>query len=133
MLNQVTVEIREIILKSKPTSMIDISDGLASECLHIVAASGVGVRVYEDKLPMDPKTHATAREFNLDPTVCMLSGGEDYELLFTVQQDDFEKIRNHPKLSIIGHMTEDVNEQVMVTNSGQDIKLKAQGWDSIKA
>ena len=63
----------------------------------------------------------------------MLSGGEDYELLFTVRQDDFEKIRNHPKLSIIGHMTEDVNEQVMVTNSGQDITLKAQGWDSIKA
>ena len=112
--------------------MIDISDGLASECLHIVAASGVGVRVYEEKLPMDPKTYDTARDFNLDPTVCMLSGGEDYELLFTVHQDDFEKIRNHPKLSIIGHMTEDVNEQVMVTKSGQDIKLKAQGWDSIK-
>jgi thiamine-monophosphate kinase len=126
--------IRELAdLEVKPTSMIDISDGLASECLHIVAASGVGVRVYEDKLPIDAKTHATAREFNLDPTVCMLSGGEDYELLFTVRQDDFEKIRNHPKLSIIGHMTEDVNEQVMVTNSGQDITLKAQGWDSIKA
>jgi thiamine-monophosphate kinase len=125
--------IRELAdLEIKPTSMIDISDGLASECLHIVAASGVGVRVYEEKLPMDPKTYDTARDFNLDPTVCMLSGGEDYELLFTVQQDDFEKIRNHPKLSIIGHMTEDVNEQVMVTKSGQDIKLKAQGWDSIK-
>jgi len=125
--------IRELAdLEIKPTSMIDISDGLASECLHIVTASGVGVRVYEEKLPMDPKTYDTAREFNLDPTVCMLSGGEDYELLFTVHQDDFEKIRNHPKLSIIGHMTEDVNEQVMVTKSGQEIQLKAQGWDSIK-
>ena len=125
--------IRELAdLEIKPTSMIDISDGLASECLHIVAASGVGVRVYEEKLPMDPKTYDTAREFNLDPTVCMLSGGEDYELLFTVNQDEFEKIRNHPKLSIIGHMTEDVNERVMVTNTGQEIELKAQGWDSIK-
>ena len=125
--------IRELAdLEIKPTSMIDISDGLASECLHIVAASGVGVRVYEEKLPMDPKTYDTARDFNLDPTVCMLSGGEDYELLFTVHQDDFEKIRTHPKLSIIGHMTEDVNERVMVTNTGQEIELKAQGWDSIK-
>ena len=79
--------IRELAdLEIKPTSMIDISDGLASECLHIVAASGVGVRVYEEKLPMDPKTYDTARDFNLDPTVCMLSGGEDYELLFTVHR-----------------------------------------------
>lgn len=125
--------IRELAdLKIKPTSMIDISDGLASECLHLVAASGVGVRIYEEKLPIDPKTYDTARDFNLDPTVCMLSGGEDYELLFTVSQDDFEKMRNHPKLSVIGHMTEDVNEHIMVTKSGQDVELKAQGWDAIK-
>jgi len=119
-------------LKVKPTSMIDISDGLASECFHLMAASGLGVRIYEDKLPIDPKTYDTAREFNLDPTVCMLSGGEDYELLFTVTQEDFEKIRNHPKLSIIGHMTEDPKEHIMVTKNGQDIELKAQGWDPLK-
>ena len=118
-------------LKVKPTSMIDISDGLASECFHLMAASGLGVRIYEDKLPIDPKTYDTAREFNLDPTVCMLSGGEDYELLFTVTQEDFEKIRNHPKLSIIGHMTEDPKEHIMVTKNGQDIELKAQGWDPL--
>jgi thiamine-monophosphate kinase len=125
--------IRELAdLKIKPTSMIDISDGLASECFHLMAASGLGVRVYEEKLPIDPKTYETARDFNLDPTVCMLSGGEDYELLFTVNQDDFEKMRNHPKLSIIGHMTEDAKEHIMVTKSGQDVELKAQGWDGIK-
>ncbi|MDE0722122.1 MAG: thiamine-phosphate kinase [Flavobacteriales bacterium] len=119
-------------LKVKPTSMIDISDGLASECFHLMAASGLGVRIYEDKLPIDPKTYDTAREFNLDPTVCMLSGGEDYELLFTVSQNDFENIRNHPKLSVIGHMTEDAKEHIMVTKNGLDVELKAQGWDPLK-
>lgn len=120
-------------IKVKPTSMIDISDGLASECFHLMAASGLGVRIYEDKLPIAPKTYDTAREFNLDPTVCILSGGEDYELLFTISQTDFENIRNHPKLSIIGHMTEDPKEHIMVTKSGQDVELKAQGWDPLKA
>lgn len=120
-------------IKVKPTSMIDISDGLASECFHLMTASGLGVRIYEDKLPIAPKTYDTAREFNLDPTVCILSGGEDYELLFTISQTDFENIRNHPKLSIIGHMTEDPKEHIMVTKSGQDVELKAQGWDPLKA
>ncbi|MBI49030.1 MAG: thiamine-phosphate kinase [Crocinitomicaceae bacterium] len=119
-------------LEVKPTSMIDVSDGLASECMHLMAASGLGVRLYEDKFPIDPKTYDTAREFNLDPTVCMLSGGEDYELLFTISPDDYEKLRNHPKLSFIGHMTENPDERIMVTKSGTDVELKAQGWDGIK-
>lgn len=124
--------IRELArLEVKPTSMIDISDGLASEAFHLMAASGLGVRIYEDKLPIDEKTYKTARDFNLDPTVCMLSGGEDYELLFTVSQEDFEKLKNHHKLSIIGHMTEDPKEKIMVTKSGQDVELKAQGWDAL--
>ena len=119
-------------LEVKPTSMIDVSDGLASECMHLMAASGLGVRLYEDKFPIDPKTYDTAREFNLDPTVCMLSGGEDYELLFTISPDDYEKLCNHPKLSFIGHMTENPDERIMVTKSGTDVELKAQGWDGIK-
>ena len=119
-------------LEVKPTSMIDVSDGLASECMHLMAASGLGVRLYEDKFPIDPKTYDTAREFNLDPTVCMLSGGEDYELLFTISPDDYEKLRNHLKLSFIGHMTENPDERIMVTKSGTDVELKAQGWDGIK-
>ena len=112
-----------------PTSMIDLSDGLASECMHLMAASGLGLRVYEDKLPIDPKTYDTAREFNLDPTLCMLSGGEDYELLFTISPSDYEKLKAHPKLSFVGHMTEDPKERIMVTKSGVDVELKAQGWD----
>ena len=115
----------------KPTSMIDISDGLASECMHLMAASSVGVRVYEEKLPIDQKTYDTARAFNLDPTLCMLSGGEDYELLFTISPDDYEKLRNHPKLSFVGHMVENPSERIMVTKSGSDVELKAQGWDGI--
>lgn len=125
--------IRELSdLEVKPTSMIDISDGLASECMHLMAASGLGVRLYEDKLPIDSKTYDTAREFNLDPTLCMLSGGEDYELLFTISPDNYEKLRNHPKLSFIGHMTDNPDERIMVTKSGTDVELKAQGWDGIK-
>ena len=124
--------IRELSdLGVKPTSMIDVSDGLASECFHLIGASGLGIRIYEDKLPIDEQVYNTARDFNLDPTLCMLSGGEDYELLFTVKQEAFETIRNHPKLSIIGHMTETAGERVMVTKNGQDVELKAQGWDGI--
>jgi len=119
-------------LKIKPTSMIDVSDGLASECFHLMAASGLGIRIYEDKLPIDAKTYDTALAFNLDPTVCMLSGGEDYELLFTVSQEDFEKMRNHPKLNVIGHMTDNPEEKIMVTKNGLDVELKAQGWDALK-
>src|SRR6476661_2698635 len=93
-------------MKVKPTSMIDISDGLASEILHICKQSNKGCNIYEEKIPIDPMTYDTARDFGIDPTVCALNGGEDYELLFTIKQADFEKIKNNPDISIIGHITE---------------------------
>lgn len=119
-------------LEIVPSAMIDISDGLASEALHIAAQSGCGVKVYEDKIPMSEKMYETAREFNLDPTLCALSGGEDYELLFTVPQDRFEDIRNHPMFSIVGHMTADAGERTLVTRNGLEAELKAQGWDGLQ-
>jgi len=90
----------------KPTAMIDISDGLASEIMHLCAQSGTGAAIYQDKLPADQQVLNTAEEFRLDPVTCMLNGGEDYELLFTVKLDDLNKIRNHPDITIIGNMTE---------------------------
>ena len=116
----------------KPTAMIDISDGLASETFNLCASSGCGVRIYEDKLPINPHAYETARAFNLDPTLCMLSGGEDYELLFTIDQSEFEKVRNLPKLSVIGHMVEDTAEKTLVTKNGVEAPLKAKGWDGLK-
>ena len=125
--------VREIAeLGLKPTSMIDISDGLSSEIMHLGTSSGVGFKVYEDKLPIDPKVYDTAREFNLDPTLCMLSGGEDYELLFSVKQDDYEKVRNHPKLSVIGHAVAAPDAFTLVTKNGPEVPLQAQGWDGLK-
>lgn len=115
-----------------PTAMIDVSDGLSSETLHICGQSNVGCRLYEEKIPIDPTTYAMAREFNLDPTVCALSGGEDYELLFTVEQGDYEKIKGSPLLSVIGHIT-DVSEGVqLVDKSGGMHELTAQGWNSFR-
>ena len=118
-------------LELLPTAMIDISDGLASEALHIAAQSGCGVRLYEDKIPMADKMYDTARDFNLDPTMCALSGGEDYELLFTVPQDRFEDIRNHPMFSIVGHLTEDQADRTLIARNGMETELKAQGWDGL--
>ena len=121
------------LLKSldvKPTSMIDISDGLASEILHICQQSNVGCNLYEDKIPMDSMTVARAHEFKLDPTICALSGGEDYELLFTINQKDFDKIKNHPDFTIIGHITDKASGANMVTRSGSSVELTAQGWDA---
>lgn len=113
-----------------PTAMLDVSDGLSSETLHICGQSNVGCRLYEEKIPIDPTTYAMAREFNLDPTVCALSGGEDYELLFTVEQGDYEKIKGSTLLSVIGHIT-DVSEGVqLVDKSGGMHELTAQGWNS---
>lgn len=115
-----------------PTAMIDVSDGLSSETLHICGQSNVGCRLYEEKIPIDPTTYAMAREFNLDPTVCALSGGEDYELLFTIEQGDYEKIKGSPLLSVIGHIT-DVSEGVqLVDKSGGMHELTAQGWNSFR-
>jgi len=114
----------------KPTAMIDISDGLASEILHICKASGKGCRLYEEKIPIDPMTYDTAREFGLDPTVCALSGGEDYELLFTIRQADYEKLKNQPDISVIGHITEESAGSELLSKSGNVHPIKAQGWNA---
>ena len=112
-----------------PTSMIDISDGLASELLHICNSSKVGAKIYEEKLPIENSTYKTAIEFKLDPTTCMLNGGEDYELLFTINTNDFEKIKNHPDITTIGHLTEKKSGVNLITKGGNMVKVKAQGWE----
>lgn len=114
-----------------PTSMIDVSDGLSSEILHLCTQSKVGVELYEEKIPIDPLTYETAREFNLDPTLCMLSGGEDYELLFTVNISDYEKIKNSMDITIIGHITNEAKGCLLVSKSGTVHELKAQGWNAL--
>ena len=119
-------------LNIKPTSMIDVSDGLSSEVIHICTQSDKGCNLYEDKLPIDPMTYDTAREFNLDPTVCALSGGEDYELLFTIKQADYDKIKNNMDISIIGHITEKSAGMNIISKSQISHPLKAQGWNSLK-
>lgn len=113
----------------KPTSMIDVSDGLASELFHIAHQSGVGVRIYEDKIPIDTLAFDTAVEFKLDPMTCALNGGEDYELLFTINQADQEKIKKHPDIHMIGYIHERKDQMVMVTKQGTVLPLQAQGWD----
>lgn len=113
-----------------PTSMIDVSDGLASELFHLSRSSGCGVRIYEDKLPVETSAYETAAvEFKLDPATCALNGGEDYELLFTIRQEDFEKVRNHQDIHFIGYTHEKTNENVMITKQGNTIPLQAQGWN----
>jgi thiamine-monophosphate kinase len=119
------------MLQVKPTSMIDISDGLASEILHICTQSETGCNLFEDKIPIDPSTYTLAREFNLDPTVCALSGGEDYELLFTIDQSDFPKIKANPDITVIGHMTSKKEGINLITKGGTSHPLTAQGWDSL--
>jgi len=118
-------------LDIKPTSMIDISDGLASEILHLSDQSKVGFRLYEEKIPMDNLTITTADELNLNPVMTALSGGEDYELLFTIASEDFDKIKNHPDFTIIGHAVEKEEGNFMVARgSNQLVALTAQGWDA---
>jgi len=117
-------------LDVKPTSMIDISDGLASEILHLCTQSNTGCNLYEEKIPLDSMTINRAHDFKLDPTICALSGGEDYELLFTINQKDFDKIKNHPDFTVIGHMTDKASGVNMVTRSGNAVELTAQGWDA---
>lgn len=115
-----------------PHAMIDISDGLASEILHICRESKVGCKIYEEKIPIDQMTYDTAREFGLDPTVCALSGGEDYELLFTVPQSAYDRIKNNMDLSVIGHITEAGEGCQMISKSGNVHEIKAQGWNAFK-
>lgn len=113
----------------KPTSMIDVSDGLASELFHLSKSSGVGMRIFEDKIPIDEESYTSAVEFNLDPFTCALNGGEDYELLFTIRQNDFEKIKNHADIHFIGYVHPDAKQNVMIMKSGTVVPLKAQGWE----
>lgn len=116
----------------QPHAMIDVSDGLASEILHICNASKVGCKLYEDKIPIDPMTYDTAREFGLDPTVCALNGGEDYELLFTVPQEQYDKVKNQLDITIIGYITEEAAGCEMISKSGNVHPIKAQGWNAFK-
>ena len=119
-------------LAIKPTAMIDISDGLSSEIMHICSQSKVGCKIYEEKLPLDPQVISACEEFNLDSTMVALSGGEDYELLFTVPIADFEAIKGNPNFSIIGHITAENQGLNLVTRASQEIELKAQGWNATK-
>ena len=117
-------------LEVKPTSMIDVSDGLASEALHIARSSKLGVRIYDEKIPIDPSTYSTARDFNLDPSTCALNGGEDHELLFTIAIADHEKIKGNPNFSVIGHMTDASLGYRLIDRQGGEHELIAQGWDA---
>ena len=118
-------------LEVKPTSMIDISDGLSSEILHICTQSKVGCNLYEEKIPLDPQVIATCEEFELNSTTVALSGGEDYELLFTISQEDFPKIKANPHLTVIGHITDESEGVNLVTRANQQIQLTAQGWNAL--
>lgn len=114
-----------------PTSMMDISDGLSSDVLHICKQSEVGCVIYEDKLPFNEEARQFAYKLQLDPTACVLSGGEDYELLFTVSQPDYEKVKNNPNISIIGYITEASEGTHLITRAGNKHALVAQGWNHL--
>lgn len=114
----------------KPTSMIDISDGLSSEIFHLCKASKVGMKLYEDKIPIDQLTYDTAREFQLDPTMFALNGGEDYELLFTIKQADYDKIKGSLDITVIGYCAEAHEGKQMISKSGNVHDLLAQGWNA---
>ena len=116
----------------KPTSMIDISDGLSSEILHLCKESNVGCKLFEAKIPIEDETRKMAMEYKIIPSVTALSGGEDYELLFTISQNDYEKIKDVNGISIIGHMTPANEGKVMITPDGKSVPLKAQGWDGMR-
>lgn len=116
--------------KIKPTSMIDISDGLSSEILHICQQSGVGCRLFEDKIPIDMITIKMAEEFQIIPTTAALNGGEDYELLFTISINDYDKIKDNSAISIIGHITSKDEGRFLVAEGDQMIELRAQGWNA---
>jgi thiamine-monophosphate kinase len=115
-----------------PTAMMDISDGLSSEILHICEKSGVGCVLYEDKIPILEETRRAAYKFEIDPTACALSGGEEYELLFTVDQKDYEKIQKYEQISIIGYMTDADQGAKIITKGGSTHAITAQGWNAFR-
>jgi thiamine-monophosphate kinase len=117
-------------LDVKPTSMIDISDGLSSEIIHICKKSKTGVDLFENKIPLDPQVISACEEFNIDSTTIALSGGEDYELLMTIAQKDYDKIKGNPNLTVIGYMTEPAKGMHLVTRGDTKVELIAKGWKS---
>ncbi|MBF8149227.1 thiamine-phosphate kinase [Winogradskyella sp. F6397] len=119
-------------LDVKPTSMIDVSDGISSEVMHLCKQSKVGVDLYETKIPLDPQVISTCEEFNVDSTTIALNGGEDYELLMTISQDDFPKIKGNPNLTVIGYMTEEDRGMYLVTRAEEKIPIIAKGWNALK-
>ena len=118
-------------LEVKPTSMIDISDGLSSEIIHLCRQSATGCNLFEEKLPIDPQLISTCEEFGLDSTTIAINGGEDYELLFTISLEDFDKIKGNPHLTVVGHMSEKSMGMNLVTRAGTSIPLKARGWNAL--
>lgn len=118
-------------LDVKPTSMIDISDGLSSEIIHLCQHSEVGCDIYENKIPLDPQVISTCEEFDIDSTTVALNGGEDYELLMTISQEDFPKIKANPNLTVIGYMTEASAGMHLVTRAETKVPIKAQGWNAL--
>jgi thiamine-monophosphate kinase len=118
-------------LEVQPTSMIDISDGLSSEIMHLCKQSGVGCNLYEDKIPVDPQLINVCEEFNIDITTVAINGGEDYELLFTIKMEDFDKIKGNPNFTIIGHMTQESEGIHLITRANTKIPLKARGWNAL--
>jgi thiamine-monophosphate kinase len=117
-----------------PTAMIDISDGLASEIHHLCHRSGLGAYIYEDKVPIDKESYEVAlNDFNISPITCALNGGEDYELLFTIRQEDYEKIKNHADISTIGYMTAPDKGIRLITRGGQSVAIQAQGWQHFQS
>ena len=117
-----------------PTSMMDVSDGLSSEMLHISKASGVGCRIYEEKIPIDQQTRKMAEELSINPVVAALNGGEDYELLFTIKQSDYEKFQSAPGPDIyaIGYICDEEKGRRMITTGGDEMDLRAQGWKAFE-
>lgn len=131
---QLTAEARTDIIgwfadqKILPHAMIDLSDGLASDLLHICKQSRTGAKIYQEKIPLEPLTIDTALEFNLDPFTCALNGGEDYELLFTISQDHFQAVDDHPDITIIGHITPMEQGVELILKNGDSTPIQAQGW-----
>lgn len=115
----------------KPTAMIDISDGLSSEAMHLCKQSGTGCNLFEEKLPLDPQLINVCEEFNIDATTVAINGGEDYELLFAIPLSDFDKIKGNPNMTVIGHMTKESEGLHLITRANTKIPLKARGWNAL--
>ncbi|CCG54571.1 Thiamine-phosphate kinase [Flavobacterium indicum GPTSA100-9 = DSM 17447] len=127
-------DVKELLekLEIKPTAMIDISDGLSSELLHICKQSHVGCNLYEEKIPIDPQLINVCEEFSIDSTTIALNGGEDYELLFTIKMDDYDKIKHNPNFTVIGHMVAENEGTHLITRANTKIALKARGWNALE-